>query len=194
MRTAATAHLRDHLGRSLARRRFLSVNGVFREPVDFRDRARIARSVVLRMAHERGAPMGPADVIREFHLALWAEGDLSAIERYVSPDARTVMTGFEGNTVAVIREDVERYVGAFADVETEIVDLIAQGDRVAMSWRTWGTHVGPYGDIAPEPTGQRILMEGVDVFTVAAGKIVEVRSFWDAAGVYRQFGLLADGL
>jgi len=37
-------------------------------------------------------------------------------------------------------------------------------------------------------------MEGVDFFRIAAGKIVEVRSFWDAAEVYRQFGLLADGL
>jgi predicted ester cyclase len=138
--------------------------------------------------------MQPADVVRAFHLALWGEGDLSAIERYVAPEARTVMTGFEGNTVAVLREDVERYAGAFTDVATEIVDLIAQDDRVAMSWRTWGTHVGPYGDIAPLPTGERILMEGVDVFTVADDKIVEVRSFWDAAGVYRQFGLLADGL
>ena len=37
-------------------------------------------------------------------------------------------------------------------------------------------------------------MEGVDFLTVADGKIVDVRSFWDAAAVYRQFGLLADGL
>jgi ketosteroid isomerase-like protein len=29
---------------------------------------------------------------------------------------------------------------------------------------------------------------------VADDQIVEVRSFWDAAAVYRQFGLLADGL
>jgi len=37
-------------------------------------------------------------------------------------------------------------------------------------------------------------MEGVDLFTVTDDKIVEVTSFWDAAAVYRQFGLLADGL
>jgi ketosteroid isomerase-like protein len=37
-------------------------------------------------------------------------------------------------------------------------------------------------------------MEGVDFFTVAAGRIVAMRSFWDAAAVYRQFGLLAPGL
>ena len=85
-------------------------------------------------------------------------------------------------------------VGAFTDVSTQILQIIAQDDRVAMWWRTVGTHVGPYGDIAPEPTGQEIAMEGVDFFTVADGRITEVRIFWDAAEVYRQFGLLADGL
>jgi ketosteroid isomerase-like protein len=37
-------------------------------------------------------------------------------------------------------------------------------------------------------------MEGVDFYTVTDGRITEVRSFWDAAEVYRQFGLLPDGL
>jgi ketosteroid isomerase-like protein len=37
-------------------------------------------------------------------------------------------------------------------------------------------------------------MEGVDLFRVAGERIVEARSFWDAAAVYRQFGLLRDGL
>ena len=128
------------------------------------------------------------------HLELWGECDPTAIDRYISPDARTLMTGFEGSTVDVMREDVERYQGAFDDVETEIVDLIDAGAKVVLWWRTVGTHTGPYGDIAPQPTGKRITMEGVDIYQVADDKIIEVRSFWDAAEVYRQFGLLAEGL
>ena len=104
------------------------------------------------------------------------------------------MTGFGGSSVEVLREDFERYVGAFDDVTTEILDVISDGDRAAMWWRTSGRHVGPYGDIAPEPTGKRITMEGVDFVTVAEDRIVAMRSFWDAATVYRQLGLLADGL
>jgi predicted ester cyclase len=133
-------------------------------------------------------------LIRRFHHELWGAGDTSAIDRYVAPDAVTEMTGFEGSTVDVLREDVDRYVGAFDEVTTDILDVIAHGDRVAMWWRTSGRHVGPYGDIAPTPTGTRITMEGVDFLTVRDERIVAVRSFWDAAEVYRQFGLLADGL
>lgn len=138
--------------------------------------------------------MLPADVVRTFHHELWGSGDQSAIERWVAPDARTLMTGFEGSTVDVMREDVERYFAAFTDVETTILEMLADGEQVAMWWTTTGTHAGPYGDIAPEPTGERITMAGVDFLRVVDERIVEVRSFWDAAEVYRQFGLLAEGL
>src|SRR6185436_10480959 len=112
---------------------------------------------------------------------LWGNGDVTALDRHVAPDAVTRMTGFEGSTLDVMREDVERYVGAFDDVVTEIVDLVAAGERVVLWWRTSGRHVGPYGDIAPTPTGARITMEGVDFLTVSDDRIVAVRSFWDAA-------------
>ncbi len=138
--------------------------------------------------------MTPTELISTFHHELWGAGDRTALDRYVAPDAVTVMTGFEGSTVDVMREDVDRYFGAFDDVSTEILELFGSDDRVVMWWRTFGTHTGPYGDIAPEPTGERIMMEGVDVFRVRDGVVTEVRSFWDAAEVYRQFGLLAEGL
>ena len=133
------------------------------------------------------------DVVRSFHQELWGAGDVSAVDRYVAPDAVVEMTGSEGATVEVLRADVERYVAAFDEVSTEILDLVAHGDRAALWWRTSGRHVGPYGDIAPEPTGARITMEGVDFVTVADQRIVAMRSFWDAATVYRQFGLLPSG-
>ena len=140
------------------------------------------------------APTPAAELVVAFHHRLWGDGDVAAIDEVVDPAAVTLMTGFEGSTVDVLREDVERYVGAFDEVTTEIVDVIAATDRVAVWWQTTGRHIGPYGDIAPRPTGRRITMDGVDFYRVTGGQIVEVRSSWDAAAVYRQFGLLADGL
>lgn len=138
--------------------------------------------------------MTPTELVERFHRELWGEGDRGAIERSVAPDAMTSMTGFTGSTVDVLREDVERYFAAFTDVDTRILELLGDGDRVVLWWQTSGVHSGPYGDIAPEPTGRTITMEGVDLVRVAGGRIVEVRSFWDAAAVYRQFDLLPEGL
>lgn len=138
--------------------------------------------------------MTPTELVERFHRELWGAADPGALDRYVAADAHTVMTGFDGNTVEIMREDVERYFGAFSDVTAEILELFGSGDQAVLWWRTTGTHSGPYGEIAPEPTGREIVMEGVDIFRVADGQIVQVHSFWDAAAVYRQFGLLADGL
>ena len=138
--------------------------------------------------------MDPKDIVRNFHSELWENGDLGAIDRFVASDATTAMTGFVGTAVDVLRQDVERYQAGFADVQTEIVQMLGEADRVVMWWRTIGTHVGPYGGIAPIATGRRITMEGVDLFTVVDDRIVAICSFWDAAAVYRQFGLLPEGL
>jgi predicted ester cyclase len=138
--------------------------------------------------------MTPTELVERFHRELWGAADLRAVDRYVTPDAHVELTGSDGANVDVIRADVERYFGAFSDVTTEILELFGSGDQAVLWWRTTGTHTGPYGDIAPEATGRRIVMEGVDLYRVADDRIVEVRSFWDAAAVYRQFGLLADGL
>ena len=138
--------------------------------------------------------MNPTALVKAFHLELWGNADPSAVGRYMAPDVRVAMTGSEGSTIEVMIDDVERYFGAFTDVATEIIELMGDGDQVVLWWRTSGNHTGPYGEIAPEPTGRRITMEGVDFYRVADDTITEVRSFWDAASVYRQFNLLADGL
>lgn len=138
--------------------------------------------------------MTPTELVERFHRDLWGSGDLRALDRYVAPDAHTEMAGFDGDTVEILRDDAERYFGAFTDVTTEILELFGSGDRAVLWWRTSGTHTGPYGDIAPKPTGKRIVMEGVDIYRVADDLIVHAHSFWDAADVYRQFGLLAEGL
>jgi len=136
----------------------------------------------------------PTALVKAFHLDLWGNTDPTVIDRYMVPDTRIAMTGSEGSTIEVMRDDVERYFGAFTDVATEIIELIGDYDQVVLWWRTSGTHTGRYGEIAPEPTGRRITMEGVDFYRVADDKITEIRSFWDAASVYRQFDLLANGL
>ena len=136
----------------------------------------------------------PAELVRALHLELWGDGDMTAIDRYISPAASTVMTGFDGSTIDVLREDVERYSGRVhrrRDRDRRPDRRRRQGGAVVADRRHPRRPVRRH---RPEPTGERITMEGVDIFTRRRRSVVEVRSFWDAAEVYRQFGLLADGL
>ncbi|MDH6181580.1 putative ester cyclase [Microbacteriaceae bacterium SG_E_30_P1] len=129
-----------------------------------------------------------ADIVRDYHERVWVRDDLTAIDEYWSPEASVAVTGFESSTLDAIRADVARYRGAFTDVEAHILNLIAEGDKVALHWRTSGRHVGPYGSVAA--TGRVITMEGMDIFRVEGGLIVDCQSLWDGLSVYEQLGVL----
>lgn len=134
----------------------------------------------------------PKSVVRALHERLWGAGELAAIDDAFHPDAVTHWAGFSSNTVDAVRDDASRYFAGFTDVSTTIEELLADGDKVVMRWRTVGTHSGPYGEI--EATGREITMEGIDIHRVDGGRIMESWSLWDGLEVYRQLGLLPDGL
>jgi predicted ester cyclase len=75
-----------------------------------------------------------------------------------------------------IAAEAERWIGpfteSFPDFRMEVVDVIAEGDRVVGHFRCSGTHEGEWR--GRPPTGRRF--EGVDeiyVFSVRDGKLAE---------------------
>lgn len=131
------------------------------------------------------------ETIRTYHHRLWGGGDKSAIDEYWSPEAEVHMTDFDGTAIDVVREDVDRYFGAFEGQKTTIHHLVAEGDTVVLHWSTTGKHVGTYGEIAA--TGKDITMAGMDLLTLKDGKIVECWSMWDGLAVFDQMGVLKIG-
>ena len=129
--------------------------------------------------------------VTAYHQALWRDGDRTAIDRYWHPNAIVHMTDFDGTAVDVVRQDVDRYFGAFTGVETRIDHLVAEGDDVVLHWTTSGLHTGPYGEVAA--TDKRITMTGMDLFRLVDGAIVECWSMWDGLSVYDQLGVLKIG-
>ncbi|MDR0788532.1 MAG: ester cyclase [Gemmatimonadota bacterium] len=67
------------------------------------------------------------------------------------------------------------FVG-FPDLEVEVLDTIAEGDRVAVRFAINGTHLGPFKGISP--TYSRISGAGTSTFRIADGRIVE--EWWQA--------------
>ena len=129
-----------------------------------------------------------AAVVREYHERVWVHDDLDVLEESWDPTAAVSVSGFADSTVEAIREDVLRYRGAFTDVESRILNLVAQDDKVVLHWETSGRHIGPYGSVAA--TGRVITMTGVDIFRLAGGRIIACTSLWDGLSVYEQMGVL----
>src|SRR5262245_60854070 len=74
--------------------------------------------------------------------------------------------------------------GAFPDRKDEIVDMVAEGDMVAMLFRIKATHQASFNGIPP--TGKKIDVYEAGVFRLADGKITEAWFMADEAGLLKQ--------
>ena len=89
-----------------------------------------------------------------------------------------------------IREYFSDLFAAIPDWQFEVVDMIAEGEKVAVHWRARGTFTGEgrlEGFIA---NGKPIDMRGLDILTVEDGKIVANFAYTNAMELARQIGAL----
>jgi steroid delta-isomerase-like uncharacterized protein len=111
-------------------------------------------------------------------VACWAPGGLeriAAIGELRVPDE--------------LRAFFSELFAAVPDSNFEVLDLVADGNKVAVRWRSVGTFCGgPFQGI--EPTGARIGLEGIDLLTIEDGLIRRNDAYYDGTQFARQIGLL----
>ena len=77
---------------------------------------------------------------------------------------------------------------AFPDLHHEIVDMVAEGDKVAVRLNVTGTHKGEFQGIAP--TGKRLSLDEMGFITIIDGKITEGWISADTIRLMQQIGAL----
>jgi hypothetical protein len=123
----------------------------------------------------------PKEIVVRLIEEVMNRGDLELIEEICSPG----MAGPTRKWIAPFRE-------AFPDVEMEIVELVAEGEKVAGRFRCSGTQRGEWR--GQPPTGRGF--EGVDevyFFHVVEGQITEAWGLEDTANRVRQLGIEREG-
>jgi predicted ester cyclase len=82
------------------------------------------------------------------------------------------------------------YFTAFPDLEYRHGELIVDGDLAATWWTATGTDEG--GFLGEEPTGETMILDGITIYRGECGKIAEIWTESDLAGVLDQLG--TDGI
>ena len=83
---------------------------------------------------------------------------------------------------------VQPFQSAFPDFEMEIVDLIAEGDRVVAHFKCSGTHRGEW--LSVPATGRRFeQVNEIYIFVVRDGKLVSAIGVEDNLTRMRQLGI-----
>jgi glyoxylase-like metal-dependent hydrolase (beta-lactamase superfamily II)/predicted ester cyclase len=90
-----------------------------------------------------------------------------------------------------VRAYFTEFFAAYPDFAVEVRSVAADGERAAVHWTASGTQLGTLWGI--EPTGSRVLFEGIDMLVVRDGAIVRNDAVADTLSIARQLGLVPDG-
>ena len=95
---------------------------------------------------------------------------------------------FSPNLVAEAERWIAPFRSSFPDMRMDIVDLIAEGDKVVGRFACSGTHLGEWR--GHTPTGRRFeAVDEVYFFELSEGRIVDAWGVEDTFGRMEQLGL-----
>ena len=86
------------------------------------------------------------------------------------------------------KEFLDPFAKAFPDLHRNIVDMVAEGDKVAVSVNVTGTYKGEFQGIPA--TGKQVSFTAMDMLTISDGKITEEWATADMMGLMQQIGAI----
>lgn len=115
--------------------------------------------------------------------------DVSHIDE-ASFDTQVIVVTSSGNITGIqgFKDYYAGYFSGFSDLEVEIVEVVAQGDRLVKHWSLQGTHDGDLFGIPA--TNKRVEISGLTWVTLKDGKIVQEQDFFDNYSFLSQLGLI----
>jgi predicted ester cyclase len=128
-------------------------------------------------------------IAREFFERIWNQGDESAIDQFIPLNAQGNDPDFGAGREG-FKAQWRQWRSAFPDLNFEIVDLVAEGDKVLTRWTLTGTHQGEF--LGAAGTGNKIKVEGMSLDRIENGLVAEGFDGWDNYGFRKQLGLIKE--
>ena len=134
------------------------------------------------------------ELVRRIYDELWNERKLEVAEELIAQDAVNYDTGLLPQPFGPeeMKDTVRMVTAGFPDNRHEVVEMIAEGDKVVVRCTLTGTHEGEFMGIPP--TGRSIEVSEIHVYRLEDGKAVEHRVGRDDLGAMRQLGVIPDEL
>ncbi len=127
-------------------------------------------------------------LVRRFMEVSFNQENLSVIDQLVSSDFVYHYASGRDLSKEAYTKNAVTLLNAFPDTCIEMDDLFAEGDKVAYLWTIKCTHKGEYQGIPP--TGNKLTIQGINIFRTADGKIAEGWSQFNTLGMMQQLGVI----
>jgi steroid delta-isomerase-like uncharacterized protein len=129
------------------------------------------------------------------YLAVWNEHDTTDLAELVTDDVVWIdpMLVEPAHGVEGVRKFMESCWRAMPDLHFDIIGPRCFADDapvLIVPWKMTGTYLGQSGPPGFAPTGRRVDVDGVDVYTFRGHKIAHYVAYYDNSAVARQLGIL----
>ena len=129
-------------------------------------------------------------IVTRYFNEILNQGKLDVIDEIIAPNFTLRISSlhkpFRGSDG--MKQFVTGLRAAFPDIKFTVERQIAEKDQVATRFTSISSHQGEFQGIPP--TGRSIKDQGVDIFRIADGKIVEVWVNENAFGLMQQLGVI----
>ena len=126
-------------------------------------------------------------LVRRFFEEGLGRGNLDLIDELVAPDA-VMHNPLILDAPSSVRGSVEMLHRAFPDLGVDVLDLVAEGDRVAAFLRLSGTNTGTYR--RGGATHRQASMRAFFIWRIADGRLVESWGVADRFDFLQQLGII----
>lgn len=131
------------------------------------------------------------EVIQRTWVAAWDAGNVDQLDILLDPCYRRI--GGNGRTQSreEFKENILATRAAFPDLITTIDDVVIEGDRAAIRWKSSGTHAAPF--LGVPSTHRSVEVSGATFARFEGEQIVEEYVTWDPQSLLVALGVIAVG-
>ncbi len=133
--------------------------------------------------------MSNKELARRFMEEAWG-GNLALAEELVAHDAAGPHGGQFPPGPEGWKREIELVRSGLPDLQVQVVEMVEEGDAIAVWWRSRGTHSGTLFGIAP--TGKQVEIDGLSLFHVRDRKLSDHLSLEDHFSLMTQLGIVPE--
>ncbi|MGY4745940.1 ester cyclase, partial [Streptomyces sp. ATMOS53] len=127
--------------------------------------------------------------IRSAWRAAWDHGHVEALDELLSPAyvrRRGPASAVQGRDQ--LKDSIRAMREAFPDLRTEIEDIVDDGDRPAIRWRSTGRHTGAF--LGVPPTGKPVEVSGATFARFDGSTVAEEWVTFDSRQLLEALGII----
>jgi predicted ester cyclase len=126
-------------------------------------------------------------IATEWFDQVWNQQDEAAIDRLFHPKGKCY--GFPDpdlslNSPEAFKVAHRTFVGAFPDIHFDLLDIVAEGDHVAIRWKATMTHTGD--DLGFAATGRRVSLSGSSFIIISGNQITDGWNHMDLQAMFEK--------